>query len=328
MIDAPDFKEKQILVYIPQNGDKMSYSNDNIVIKDKDGKIKFQTTCYRLFAIFVIGNVSITSGLILRAEKFRYSICMMNTNFRTYLIINGKMEGNTVLRKKQYEYDGLELAVHLIRNKIMNQRAALNRIRRKTPAIKEVIAKLDEYRNSITENIPDALQSLLGIEGSASRVYFSQMFSNCRWNGRKPRVKNDYINTLLDIGYTMLFNFVDSLLQLYGFDVYYGVLHRCFYMRKSLVCDIMEPFRPIIDWKIRTAINLGQCKEEDFEKIKYQWVLKYKQIPKYTAFLMEAILEHKLEIFYYVQSYYRSFMKGKPASEFPVFDLEAKESWY
>lgn len=325
MMDAPDFKVKQLLVYIPKDGDRMSYFNDNIAIKDKDGKIKFQTTCYRLFAVFVIGNVSITSGLILRAEKFRYSICMMTANLRTYQIIGGKMEGNTVLRKKQYEYDGMELATHIIKNKILNQRTSLNRIRKKTPAVKEAISKLDNYIDEITNNIPNKLQSLLGVEGSASRVYFSQMFSVCRWNGRKPRVKNDYVNSLLDIGYTMLFNFIDALLQLYGFDVYYGVLHRCFYMRKSLVCDIMEPFRPIIDWKIRTAINLGQCKEEDFELINHQWVLRYKQIPKYTSFLMEAILEHKMDIFYYVQSYYRCFMKGKPCLEYPIFDMAKKE---
>ena len=59
----------------------------------------------------------------------------------------------------------------------------------------------------------------------------------------------------LDIGYTMLFNIVDAMLQIYGFDTYYGVFHRCFYMRKSLVCDIMEPMRPIIDYEIRKAIK-------------------------------------------------------------------------
>ena len=72
-------------------------------------------------------------------------------------------------------------------------------------------------------------------------------FDNVQWNGRKPRIKSDYVNVVLDIGYTMLFNIVDAMLQVYGFDTYYGVFHKCFYMRKSLVCDIMEPIRPIID---------------------------------------------------------------------------------
>lgn len=85
-------------------------------------------------------------------------------------------------------------------------------------------------------------------------------FDNVQWNGRKPRIKSDYVNVVLDIGYTMLFNIVDAMLQVYGFDTYYGVFHKCFYMRKSLVCDIMEPIRLIIDYEVRKAINLGQCK--------------------------------------------------------------------
>jgi len=88
MLDAPDFKKKQLLICVPKDGDKMSYRNDNVIIKDKDGKIKYQSTCYQLFAIFIIGNISITSGLIMRAKKFKYSICMMSSNFRVYQIIN------------------------------------------------------------------------------------------------------------------------------------------------------------------------------------------------------------------------------------------------
>ena len=63
--------------------------------------------------------------------------------------------------------------------------------------------------------------------GSAARVYFPRVFSNVNWKG-KPRIKNDYINTTLDIGYLMLFNIVDAILQVYGFDTYYGVFLNTF----------------------------------------------------------------------------------------------------
>ena len=106
----------------------------------------------------------------------------------------------------------------------------------------------------------------MGIEGSAARVYFPRVFSNVNWKGRKPRIKNDYINTTLDIGYTMLFNIVDAILQVYGFDTYYGVFHKCFYMRKSLVCDIMEPMRPIIDYPVSyTHLDVYKRQRNDRE---------------------------------------------------------------
>lgn len=160
---------------------------------------------------------------------------------------------------------------------------------------------------------------VMGIEGNAARVYFSRVFDNVDWKGRKPRIKNDYVNVTLDIGYTMLFNIVDAILQVYGFDTYYGVFHKCFYMRKSLVCDLMEPIRTVVDYQVRKSINLGQCKENDFEVINNRWCLKYKSNPQYIQFLMNAILEYKDDIFLYIQQYYRFFMKRKSVSEIPVF---------
>ena len=139
----------------------------------------------------------------------------------------------------------------------------MRKIRVKNQYIKEGIALLDSLSDSLCENM-DYL-TVMGIEGNAAKVYFPRMFDNVNWNGRKPRIKNDYINVTLDIAYTMLFNIVDAMLQVYGFDTYYGVFHKCFYMRKSLVCDLMEPMRPIVDYAIRKAINLGQCKKEDFD---------------------------------------------------------------
>lgn len=47
---------------------------------------------------------------------------------------------------------------------------------------------------------------------------------------------------------------------LHAMDVYCGVLHTMFYMRKSLVCDVMEPFRVIVDEQVKKSLNLGQFK--------------------------------------------------------------------
>lgn len=45
MISRQDFSKKQILVYYPARGDKLACQNDNIVIRDRDNKIKHQSTC-------------------------------------------------------------------------------------------------------------------------------------------------------------------------------------------------------------------------------------------------------------------------------------------
>ena len=319
MLSANDFSKKQIIFLFTNTGEKLSFSNDNIVIKDKEGKIKHQSTCYRLFMVCVVGNISITSGLIQRSKKFGFAICLMSTTFRVYEIIGSRMEGNTMLRKRKYEYTQNDIGRKIEQNKIANQMDTLKNIRKKTEEIKEGIEFLQDMIDKLNE--PLNYLEVMGIEGNAARVYFTRVFNNVKWNGRKPRIKNDYINVTLDIGYTMLFNIVDAILQIYGFDTYYGVFHKCFYMRKSLVCDLMEPMRPIVDYSVRKAINLEQCKKEDFEVYDNRWVLKYKMNSKYIQFLMKDILEYKDEIFVYIQKYYRFFMKMKSVEELPRFKV-------
>lgn len=319
MLNVNDFSKKQIIVLLANQGDKLSFSNDNIVVRDKDGKIKHQSTCYRLFMIFIVGNISITSGLIQRSKKFGFAICLMSTTFKVYEVLGSRMEGNTLLRKHQYAYSETDIGRKIEQNKIINQTEVLKQIRNKSEYLKEGINLLENLSSTL-ESETDYL-TIMGIEGNAAKIYFPRMFENVKWNGRKPRIKNDYINVTLDIGYTMLFNIVDAILQVYGFDTYYGVFHKCFYMRKSLVCDIMEPMRPIIDYSVRKAINLGQCKEEHFEEYNRRWCLKYKNNPAYIQFLMTSILEFKNNIFMYIQKYYRYIMKMKSVEDIPVFKI-------
>lgn len=274
-----------------------------IIVKNKEGGIKYQSTCYRLFMICVVGNISITSGLIQRSKKFGFSICLMTTTFKVYEILGARMEGNTLLRKHQYEYTENDIGRKIEQNKIKNQSQILKNIRGKNQIMKEGIELLDKMVVQLEQQLE--YLEVMGIEGNAARVYFSRVFDNVDWKGRKPRIKNDYVNVTLDIGYTMLFNIVDAILQVYGFDTYYGVFHKCFYMRKSLVCDLMEPIRPVVDYQVRKSINLGQCKENDFEVVNNRWCLKYKSNPQYIQFLMNAILEYKDDIFLYIQQYYR-----------------------
>lgn len=317
MLNANDFKKKQIVFLFTNEGDKLSFLNDNIIVKNKEGGIKYQSTCYRLFMICVVGNISITSGLIQRSKKFGFSICLMTTTFKVYEILGARMEGNTLLRKHQYEYTENDIGRKIEQNKIKNQSQILKNIRGKNQIMKEGIELLDKMVVQFEQQLE--YLEVMGIEGNAARVYFSRVFDNVDWKGRKPRIKNDYVNVTLDIGYTMLFNIVDAILQVYGFDTYYGVFHKCFYMRKSLVCDLMEPIRPVVDYQVRKSINLGQCKENDFEVVNNRWCLKYKSNPQYIQFLMNAILEYKDDIFLYIQQYYRFFMKRKSVSEIPVF---------
>jgi len=318
MMTLPEFEKKQIIFVFLAQGEKVSFNNDNLIVKNTEGKIKLQTTCFRIFMLCIVGSFTLTSGIIQRSHKFGFPIILMTVTLRIYEKFGARMEGNVLLRRRQYSYKSLDLAKFIIRNKLFSQLTLLQSIRHKSDITKDTIKKIKDYMNKIS--VTDSLSNLLGIEGNCAKQYFKSYYETLEWNGRKPRIKCDYINATLDIGYTILFNFIESLLLIYGFDVYCGVLHKEFYMRKSLVCDIMEPFRPLIDFQVKKSINLGEFKEKDFSLVNNKFLLKWESNPKYVQKFLEIILSEKDAIFTFVQSYYRCFMKGKDSSQFTEFN--------
>lgn len=315
MLTLPDFVEKKIVIAFPKNGDKISFKNDNLLITDNFNHIKLQLSCYKLFALFIVGGFTLTSGLIEKSKKFGFSIIFFTYNFKVYSGINFKMEGNTLLRKKQYTTERTtEIAKCIIINKIENQRNILKKTR--NPENAEGLIILNDSIMKLLRNEYD-IYEIMGIEGIAAKVYFKRLFKEVNWKGRQPRVKRDKINLLLDIGYTVLFNFIEALLNIYGFDIYKGNLHKEFYQRKSLVCDMVEPFRPIIDYRIRKGYNLGQFNNYNFSVNNQQYSLDWKDSADFVNIILSELMEHKSMIFLYIQSYYRWFMKEKSITEFP-----------
>ena len=180
-------------------------------------------------------------------------------------------------------------------------------------ATEECSRLLDKVSNT-TEYL-----ELMGIEGLAAKVYFSAYFQDFNWHTRLPRTKCDALNATLDIGYTLLFNYMECFLRMFGFDIYVGVYHRLWFKRKSLVCDLVEPFRCIIDRATRTAFHRQQFSSNDFNIKKGEYILKKELASTYHRTFFDALIPYKKEIYLYVQSYYRCFMQMKSVNNYPQF---------
>lgn len=320
MLTLPDFKEKQILIIQPTKDEdyKLKFWNSNLRLM-VEGKAVNQLSCYKIFAIFIVGDLTFTSQLLRQCSEFGISIVFMKRNFEVYALLGAVAEGNYLLRMKQYSLGAVQqvhMAKKVVANKIWNQIALLEetkKLQKPKALFKEQAKKvegIEEYR------------SLLGFEGTMSKVFFQQYYEPLGWYRRMPRAKIDYINVLLDIGYTLLFNFVDALLRLYGFDTYKGFYHQLFFQRKSLTCDIVEPFRCIIDKAILKGKNLGQIKEEDFERYKGQVRLPYNKQAPYMKLFLSAILEEKEEIFTYVRDFYFAVLND--TGEYPFYSISRR----
>lgn len=280
-------------------------------------KLPFQ----KILALFVIGNIRITTPLIEKCQKFGVALVVMKLSFRPVFFWANSAEANLLLHQRQCDFkkDDISIAKVLVENKIRNQLKALCDTRCKD----EMTMNAREILNSCLNTLGDIEEynSLLGVEGTAAKAYFKAFFQNHDWYQRRPRTKCDALNATLDIGYTMLFNYIECFLRMFGFDLYIGIYHRLWFKRKSLVCDLMEPFRPIIDKTARSAWNRKQFTASDFMVQKGEYRLKHEKNGDYCKVFFDALIIHKINVFRYVQSYYRCFMGKQSVSQYPQFLL-------
>ena len=100
MLSLPDFYEKQILIIESFDTKNINFENDNLVIKEGN-LIKNKISLYKIFAIFLVWEVTITSVLIRKFQEFWVTLVLMKKNILPYLVIWNETEGKFVLRKKQ-----------------------------------------------------------------------------------------------------------------------------------------------------------------------------------------------------------------------------------
>lgn len=275
----------------------------------------------KLLALFIIGHITVTTPLIDKCKKYGVALVVMKPNLRPVFFWANSAEANYLLRKRQFEYSTEELSIAkcIVYNKVLNQKAALAKTRKKDSYTVDAIKQCDAALVTLPD--VDEYNQLMGLEGTVAKTYFSAYYQNQNWKGRHPRMKSDVLNVTLDIGYSILFNFMESFIRMFGFDLYVGVYHRLWFKRKSLVCDLMEPFRCIIDHAVLLAFNRKQFSEKDFTLIKQEYHLKYEKCADYYRVFYDELIARKMDIFKFVQQYYRCFMGCKSVKEYPIFEF-------
>lgn len=119
---------------------------------------------------------------------------------------------------------------NIVKNKIINQAFLLHSIQ------SEKYELLLDYKNDVQ------LDDKTNREGHAAKVYFNELFSK-DFN----RKTDDKINTMLNYGYSILLSTVNKEVVNNGYVTQVGIHHKNEFNDFNLSCDLMEPFRPLID---------------------------------------------------------------------------------
>ena len=323
MFTNKDVEYRTIFVINCIKDRNLRVSNGELLLEEvEEKKTLTKLPFQKILALFVVGHIHVTTPLIEKCKKFNVALVVMKPSLRLVFYWSSSAEANYLLRQKQYQLvkEDITIAKWIVYNKISNQLTLLQKSRKTdqlTLEAKELCNKaLSDWLNRVTE-----YNRLMGLEGYVSKVFFAAYYQDLDWDTRRPRTKCDVINTTLDIGYTMLFNYIECFVRMFGFDVYMGVYHRLWFKRKSLICDLVEPFRCIIDRTVRTAYNRKQFSSKDFVCYKGEYRLKFEKNSDYIKVFFDALIPYKMEVFKFIRSYYRCFIQGKDMSCYPKFEI-------
>lgn len=322
MFTNKDIKFRTIFVINCIEDRNLRVSSGELLLEDvKEKKTLTKLPFQKILALFVVGHIQVSTPLIEKCQKFNVTLVVMKPSLRPVFYWSSSAEANFLLRRKQYLFckEDISIAKRLVENKVRNQLRLLEKTKLKNDLVLQAIATCQQTLLEIP--CVTEYNRLMGKEGGAAKQFFSAYFNDHNWVARLPRTKRDPINATLDIGYTVLFNFMECFVRMFGFDVYVGVYHRLWFKRKSLICDLMEPFRCLIEHTVRIAYNRKQCTASDFNLIKGEYRLKPEKNYDYHRMFYDVLIPHKNDFFVFVQSYYRCFMQAKNGVEYPQFIL-------
>lgn len=269
-------RDDALPLYVQSAGSRIGKSGDELVVETRDGE-KHSVRIANTSQVGIFGRVQISTQALTELCARGIPIAYYSHGGWLQGITLGLPHKNVELRRLQFaaaedEHQSLVLARRLVAAKIRNSRTLLRRNGNDVSTTD--LEQLKELAISATE--VDNAASLLGIEGTAARVYYSSFpkmlrppsagsMAGFEFNGRNRRPPRDPVNALLSFCYALLTKDLLATLVAVGFDPFLGFYHRPRYGRAALALDLMEEFRPLIaDSVVITAINTGVVAKSDF----------------------------------------------------------------
>lgn len=243
-------------LYITESGAYLRKKGGHVIV-GRNNEVLMEIPLERIEDVTLVDSVQISSQLITEFLERDIPLSWISGYGRFYgsLISNGSVD--IVKHKKQFELlenDEVyfQIAKKVVFAKVHNQLTILRRYNRN--------AELDSVNSSIRnilairKNIfsADDVHKLMGYEGIISRVYFDALgkivpepFAFSKRTKQPPR---EPFNSMLSLGYSMLFDEIITAVLGCGLHPYVGFLHRLGKGHPALVSDLIEEWRaPLID---------------------------------------------------------------------------------
>ncbi len=212
---------------------KLSYKNDYLVIRSETLQMIHLSEINLI--IVENGMVSITSYLIneLINNKIKLIFCDEKHNPAGEVMpyYGSFNTSKKILNQIKWEKEKQDAVwQQIVKHKIHNQAMLLKKL--------DIAGyeKLLEFEKEV--EIADKTNR----EGHAAKVYFNLLFTKDFIRGT-----NSMINSGLDYGYAIILSTINKDVVSKGYITQIGINHKSEFNQFNLTCDLMEPFRPLID---------------------------------------------------------------------------------
>lgn len=213
---------------------KLNYKNRFLVVK-QDNDEKYIHLSEIDTVIVDSTAVSITTYLLKELSDNKINIIFCDSNHNPfgelssyYTRHNSSKKIREQIKWKQNDKDILWSKI--VKNKITNQALLLRKIN--SDKYDLILSYIEEIVSGDKTNR----------EGHAAKIYFNSLFGK-----NFIRNDNDNINASLNYGYTILLSTINKEIVSNGYLTQLGLHHKNEYNEFNLSCDLMEPFRVIID---------------------------------------------------------------------------------
>lgn len=228
-------------------------------------------------AIFV-GNMTLETSVLKKFSELGIkAIFLSGKRLRFCGMLQGRLHYNGLLRLRQYEKTKTDFVSHfsteIVKRKIESQVCLLTEsIQRRhdlrhylLDAINSLKKRLERFGSDIF-----TIESLKGLEGSASAIYFSaytRLFpDSLGFTKRTRRPPLDPVNAMLSLCYTLLHFELVREIEIIGLDPTIGYYHQFDYGRESLACDLVEIFRHEVDRFIWHIFRTRELSADGFSR--------------------------------------------------------------
>lgn len=260
-------------IYITEHGAFLHKKGGKLVI-DKDDAALMEVPLELVEDITIVNTAQISASLITECFAKNIPVSWISTSGNLIGSLSSHESMDILKHKQQFDLLAQErfyfkVAQEVVSVKTHNQLTLLRRYNRSvnSPKAAEMIDYIVKMRKNIKYS-SDA-NELMGYEGLIGRSYFAALgslvaepFAFERRTRQPPR---NPFNSMLSLGYSMLFNEVLSAITAAGLHPYVGFLHQLKKGHPALASDLMEEWRAvIIDSLVMALVNRGSVKANMF----------------------------------------------------------------